>query len=351
MTTGVASNVVALAAATTATAVISVKSLLPFRLQHVFSRSVLDTLTTIARHSAIAGPYDFAGKTVSDIRSAAHQGLVSFQQAYQELTKRLQDMPEDTSELSLQKMLAAVKEMNENLKDGAKSAVVAFSGLDHGAFLFVLGKVSKVARSTKEAVICALCEDDSKMASGSGTDASTSIARPRNVEEFMCCINLWTMVLHATGLANFLVIATFLDKVIYEPMRLGNITDHALAFEFLVVYLHRIQQSQGRFTLADVYELSGGMDEARLVAKNAVNSFRTHGGNPASTPDEVKVTGFTATARGYCVAFNLGKKHQARSLHPDGKCKFNHACDQFVTDKGPDGRCGGSMRWFHFSLV
>ena len=78
MTTGVASNVVALAAATTATAVISVKSLLPFRLQHVFSRSVLDTLTTIARHSAIAGPYDFAGKTVSDIRSAAHQGLVSF---------------------------------------------------------------------------------------------------------------------------------------------------------------------------------------------------------------------------------------------------------------------------------
>ena len=30
-------------------------------------------------------------------------------------------------------------------------------------------------------------------------------------------------------------------------------------------------------------------------------------------------------------------------LKPDGTCKHNHVCDQFVTDQGKFGRCAGKV--------
>ena len=32
-------------------------------------------------------------------------------------------------------------------------------------------------------------------------------------------------------------------------------------------------------------------------------------------------------------------KHGKRVLTAEGKCKYDHVCDQWVTDKGPKGRC------------
>ena len=47
-----------------------------------------------------------------------------------------------------------------------------------------------------------------------------------------------------------------------------------------------------------------------------------------------------------CFTFNMqGKKpgdHPAASLNANGSCKFLHACDKYVTDKGPGGVCLGN---------
>ena len=42
------------------------------------------------------------------------------------------------------------------------------------------------------------------------------------------------------------------------------------------------------------------------------------------------------------MAFNKGTEHTRGSLNPDGSCKYNHICMQWVADKGPRGICGGS---------
>ena len=45
-----------------------------------------------------------------------------------------------------------------------------------------------------------------------------------------------------------------------------------------------------------------------------------------------------------CISFNLGiKKHPASSLDSNGKCRYNHICDQWVSGKGPKGICGSDQ--------
>ena len=54
---------------------------------------------------------------------------------------------------------------------------------------------------------------------------------------------------------------------------------------------------------------------------------------------EIKYNGKWTRGAGPCSAFNTGGKHGKRVLTAEGKCKYDHVCDQWVTDKGPKGRC------------
>ena len=40
-----------------------------------------------------------------------------------------------------------------------------------------------------------------------------------------------------------------------------------------------------------------------------------------------------------CAAFNSNSEHRPQSLNSNGSCKFCHKCDQWVSNKGPGGRC------------
>ena len=50
---------------------------------------------------------------------------------------------------------------------------------------------------------------------------------------------------------------------------------------------------------------------------------------------------FTNSAKYSCKFYNSGGDHptSAEYLHPDGRCKGNHVCDHWVSDKGPKGIC------------
>jgi hypothetical protein len=47
----------------------------------------------------------------------------------------------------------------------------------------------------------------------------------------------------------------------------------------------------------------------------------------------------SASSFSTCDAYNTGREHQARHLLPDGTCRYKHACDKWVSDKGPAGKC------------
>jgi hypothetical protein len=49
---------------------------------------------------------------------------------------------------------------------------------------------------------------------------------------------------------------------------------------------------------------------------------------------------FNKSATQFCHAFAFGKLHMANQLDNQGKCKFLHACDRWVTGGGKAAVCG-----------
>ena len=85
---------------------------------------------------------------------------------------------------------------------------------------------------------------------------------------------------------------------------------------------------------------NGGQDT--LLAKARVNVaafFRPRGETPQLGGAKKFNGKFDKNAKQACVAYNNDKEHNASSLSADGSCRFNHVCNQFVSDKGPAGMC------------
>ena len=116
------------------------------------------------------------------------------------------------------------------------------------------------------------------------------------------------------------------------------------------------------YAIANVVHKAGGIDSIRNAATTSARThfsaafFRPLGGNPkgedppsdpkSGDPKHYKgtITGFTSSSNVCCAAWNLGNPHLAKNVDAGGRCKFNHVCDQFVTDKGKGGRCMGNHR-------
>jgi hypothetical protein len=94
--------------------------------------------------------------------------------------------------------------------------------------------------------------------------------------------------------------------------------------------------------LANVYD-SGGQD---MYREQAITRAKDHFSK--STVDKPPPGGGQGIFRGQfnrqgrpCITFNLGKsEHPAAHLDANGRCKFCHKCDQWVSEQ-PDGTKGG----------
>ena len=143
-----------------------------------------------------------------------------------------------------------------------------------------------------------------------------------------------------------------------------------VAFECLILYLRLIESGSGKYNIGNVVHDCGGIDHIRkqalMVAKDhySVAFFRTFGGNPTydkvpedgNKDDGTKgskkggevfkgtLIGGTNTSKICCAAWNLGNPHLAKNVDANGRCKFLHVCDQFVTDKGKGGQCRGNHK-------
>ena len=132
-----------------------------------------------------------------------------------------------------------------------------------------------------------------------------------------------------------------------------------VAFECMILYLRMVEAHGSTYNIATVVHTCGGIDairqEAQAIAYDRYPPvfFRTLGGKPGNVKSALdgasvydgKIKGDNPTSTRPCASWNLDKRHLAKHVDSDGKCRFKHGmCDQFVTDKGPGGFCGGSHK-------
>ena len=189
--------------------------------------------------------------------------------------------------------------------------------------------------------------DSSGGSSSSATVFSTTIKRFKESWDFFESCNLWIMYCTALGLANAILLCSFLEHVVYDTIRLRG-RPWQFASELFVIMLRRIEDSAGALNLGnclnDTY-LNTVMEEAEATTKRVYPEiFRAHpgkGGDGTSGTSGVKWNGkFTSTGNvGACYRFNAGMEHLPEDLFSDGTCRRNHVCNKWVSNKGPGGRC------------
>jgi hypothetical protein len=300
--------------------------------------------------------FDPTNKSIQEIVTAVKFSHLSKADAVLHFTDLISQIADGDTEAStkIKKLESAIKSV-ETVSTGASTA----SSSNEGCLLYVLARLSKTICTTQMGAtsfdLCVECDggEDEK---GSRAFSST-LARPRTLEQLSSLLNLFIMVSHASGIANVLAMTRFLDEVIHEPLRMGVLT-WPVAFECLILYLRMVESHGSTYHIATVVHTCGGLDAIRQEATNIAHEkfgsafFRTLGGKPkVGGPDPIpdgfdgRVKGDNPSSTKPCASWNLDKKHLSKHVGADGKCKFKHGmCDQYVSDKGPGGICGGAHK-------
>ena len=351
--TTVASNATALA---TGTAIV-LTSLLPIKVLRLFPRSALDAIAALCnRNNDVLSLSDTT--TFNDILAAVKTGRLSRADAIAHVSSQGAGLPNDATDNAfarIQFQIKALESVPKSLNNSSSSV--------EGARLYVLFKLSSAICSSRRSTVCFDCDtpESSDSSASSGKAYSAQMVRPSSEFQMFSLLNLFVAVCHATGLSNVLAITAFLEDVVYEPVRSG-VLSWPVAFECVVIYLRMLeaQASGSIYTISNIHSRAGGIDavrsEATAVAKDLYPAafFRSHGGKPfVKSPDDTlkdtsggkefkgQVKGDTPGAKYCCIAWNRGTPHLAKHVSADGICKFKHACNRRVKDKGPNGRCLG----------
>ena len=315
----------------TATTAVVVSKLLPNRLIRLLPRAVLDSIKSMVKSPA--GTFDCSGKSMEEVFDAALHGHVSTDEALIWCQKEM--MRTATKDAALINKIKSTMDTIKHLDVGGGSGSTA----SDGALLYVWALTDRCARDGDTVVLKSFDEGVPK----SSNPGALKLVRPSTMAEFTRRLNLWVMILHATGVVNILITSKFLDEVVYAAFVGGK--DWKVVHELFVVYLRAVEDGVG-VTLANVYA-SGGMDVKMKEAEaNASTYFRGQRGEPAPSGGAAKKWNCASdgTINRPCISYNLKQDHPASAIDPaTGRCKYKHVCDAFV--KGADGKrtqCGSA---------
>ena len=200
-------------------------------------------------------------------------------------------------------------------------------------------------RST--ALVTVETSEDTGSASRSST-ISTKLVRPKNQFQFLETISVFQTCAHALGVSNVLQTSDFFRQVVFDAIARDEIPWQQ-AHELVLVYFFDVDNSPS-LHISTIYA-SGAQDTRRARALvNAKQHYpnlgrglagdKIPGDKPNSQTLGPNIPGSTAADAKICTSFNLGTNHAARHVK-GGCCIFRHVCDQWVTNKGKDGRCEG----------
>jgi hypothetical protein len=354
----VSANVAALVAGTT----LAIATLLPGKVCRLMTRPVLDAIMALATRP-VNGVVELAAQTHKQVVALVKMGQVTKADAHVYISSSLLDGAYDETTHKQGEMAMKAIDSLPDTNFGHGSSV-------EGGIMFTLFTLSPAFSSTARGSmsinlnVCTPTDDtSSKDSKGTRSSFSARLTRPPNAIAVSALFNMFVAVLHATGLADTLASSMFLEEVYYEPVR-NLILEWQVGFECVIIYL-RMLEAQGTvrsYSLSNIFYKAGGMDAVRAEAlAEAIThhgpTFRTLGANPIETHTGAKkvgggkdeaykgaVTECNKNSKMGCVAWNLGNGHLAKHVDSNGKCKFNHVCDAWVTDKGPRGSCGGTHK-------
>jgi hypothetical protein len=280
---------------------------------------------------------------LNDLQQAIQDGLVAREAAINELMDRGSTA---TTIIELTKAKFMLDCVRETTPAAASSATVML-----GAFTLSLALASKVTSTAIGSAVGGVVLQEETPSSTSTAIKRATVKWPKSMEEMSSVLNAWQVILHSTGLCDFLVSSEFLRQVVYDTIEKHGHT-FSVAHGLLLVYLERIETTNGdKINIANVFTL-GSMHTfmaratslaAELGVAAATTTRPVLGG--AATNGPVFNGASTPSADRTCHTFNIGRKdvaHPPTSLLPSGTCKYKHTCDGWVSDKGPKGVCGSA---------
>ena len=318
-------------------------AMLPRSYLAVLTRGVLDSLLALTRRYLPGTSTSLTGKTVAELLQMSRDGSASRTDILNELGTLIVGGDADEREI-LRLAIDFVRAQQEVAKAGSSSN----SGETVGLLRYLWAVTGKIAvRGSSTATITLERE-----AGVSGVQRlSEKIHRPVSMEQFSDMMFTFAAICHALGICNILLWASFSHEVVFEPLLTENYS-WQFVHELLLVYLEDIDASTS-LTFHSVVT-DGSTDRRRRMAEVAckvhypnANIFRS-GGKRTGLEDADAATHngrYTKTSKQQCQDWNAGKT--CTRLHPNGTCKFNHVCNQWVTNKGKDGICGSTTHARH----
>ena len=339
---GTAANAAAIAAS--GMAVLTVSQLLPFSYVRHLSSDVLRSLQAIARAPSGAAPVDLSSLDAQGLVDAYQQGRADLDAIRGEIGKRVADPATNASTVTRLQAISSI----------FKDAPLTSTGREIegcqtvGGLSFCLAVASHIVRSEKSTYSVGTGAQASSSSDGSrrgGTSSRLGIKQPTSLALFAELLHVWQSILHALGLSNALVTTQFLQEVVFDAMSQLFFTWQQ-SYCLLLIYIEAIESHPTQYNLANVFGAGSQDTRCKAARERASRLFKgppdledKDGGKP------VKWNGKdTPNAKSVCYTFNLGSSatHPAKSLSPDGTCKFRHCCNQFVTGKGKGGICEGA---------
>ena len=334
----VAANVVVIGAATAAAAAaLNIDKIVPAYLRRLFPYNVLKSLLLLNRRASSSGTFEFKDTTKpTEIVAAVRAGLLTKDDALAHVATWLDDDTKMTRVEPTTNMINAIGKSPNQC--GAEAGT--------GCFRYVLARVSFFVMKMPGTTVFLDIAPESTAEPGTssaGASVSSKMHLPTTMEEFSEMLNLFTMLCHAAGLANNLVMQQFLQDVVYRSMRVLGLSWQG-AYEMLMVYLAEVEENPHLYNISNVFEKCG--QDAKLRA--AEQACKEHFGEGVFAPRSQSARGSgnpsvkklpyncpcKADATLPCFPFNRMQDHpdSCRDSPNRNQCKYLHVCNQKLSD-------------------
>ena len=348
---------------TTAATGLKLTGVLGKKFIRIFTSAHLDAVLQLAKRPAPGTIFEVTPTTkIRDVLAAIHAGRVTRDHVLELFAGFIDDAMAVADNEAAVKLLMTKFDLIKESKGGSTSKSGGSVSDDNGLLSWLWGKVTHFVSDRGMQVRIEAAPSSS---SSSTNVMTTTVKRFTESRDFYEALNLYIMYVTALGVASAMVVTQFLQVTVYDPIRAFG-KPWQVAHELLVIMLRRIEDSDGKLTLGNCEDCAHSnevMTEAVLAAQKhyptcmectgPAEFFRTRGGTPqGEQPNKPsKWNGkWTSTSKEACYFYNTRKadgtmvRHDdtPAHIHPDGTCRRNHVCDQWVSNKGPGGRCMGS---------
>jgi hypothetical protein len=350
--TTISENIALVAAVSSATAIAGGKyfkmpGVLAAKYLRMFTSASLAALLRLCLKSTAGTDFELlATTTVAEAMQAIRNGQITAADAIVGFGGFIDAAADEAAE---RKLASKAKTIAEARDAGLLEVGLSSNADQCGPWLFLWVKISNFVMVRATALSSVMVE------TGEGKPPATVTVKVAAFEsefEFFEALNLFIMWTTALGLGSAVCVASFLEDFVFDTIRARGYT-WQFAAVFLVVVLQHLEDSEGRLTLMNAIHqvhLQSLLSEAEVTFAHLYPkvgaSFRPppaaagRGGGGESSATTAKWNGkSSASSFSTCDAYNTGREHQARHLLPDGTCRYKHACDKWVSDKGPAGKC------------